>query len=174
MIYDYSGPVLVHLPQLVDIDDDLDLAVFTVNGIRDFNPNGKEFFKTLGWPTPSAEPNDMVVGCGYPGDLRIKRPGHLELQMIFWANMSCSTSATGRRILLSGTTGNGVGYYHTNARPKHLGLPGISGAPIFALRETTLDWVGIVSSGAGKPMEGHSIQAVPSRFVGSDGQILRA
>ena len=59
--------------------------------------------------------------------------------------------------------------YFTKEKPV-LGLPGISGGPLFALRDT-LDWIGIVRSGWGNPRKGYSILATPSGFVGADGHI---
>ena len=170
---DLGGPVLIRLPTLVDECDELDLAVFTVQGIKDFKPSGKEFLRTLNWPTAPARSDDMIVGCGYPGDIRLFKEGRWELQMMFWAYLRCSVSSTGRGLILDGKAEEGLTTYFTTPRPKKIGLPGISGAPLFALREQTLDWIGIVRSGSGKPPDSCSIQATPSGFIGPDGRILR-
>jgi hypothetical protein len=172
LTYDLNGPVLIHLPTLIDESEDLDLAVFTVRGIKDFNPNGKVFLQTPNWPTAPAQSGEIIVGCGYTGDKRIFRNGQWELQILFWAHGRWDVSQTGTRLLLDGQSGKGKASYFTKSKPKGLALPGISGAPLFALRDT-LDWVGVVRSGCGEPPNGYSIQATPSSFVGPDGRIRK-
>jgi hypothetical protein len=76
--YDLNGPVLIHLPRLIDESEELDIAVFDVPGIKDFNPAGKAFLRTLGWQTAPAKSGEVIVGCGYPGDLRRFRSGRWE------------------------------------------------------------------------------------------------
>src|SRR2546430_12060815 len=61
-----------------------------------------------------------------------------------------SVSESGKRLLLDGHSGKGKARYFTKEKPKSLALPGISGGPLFVLRDT-LDWVGIVRSGCGTP-----------------------
>ena len=148
--YDLNGPVLIHLPRLIDESEELDIAVFDVPGIKDFNPAGKAFLRTLGWQTAPARAGEMIVGCGYPGDGRRFRSGRWEQDIMVWAHRRCTVSESGRRLLLDGHSVKGKTTYFTNERPKSLPLPGISGAPLFVLRDT-LDWVGIVRSGCGTP-----------------------
>jgi hypothetical protein len=167
--YDLNGPVLIHLPTLVDESDELDLSVFTAPGIKEFNPTGKAFLQTANWPTPPAQPGEIIVGCGYPGDLRTFRNGDWELQILFWAHKRWDVSNTGAKLLLDGQSSKGNASYFTKAKPRGLALPGISGAPLFVLRDT-LDWVGIVRRGSGKPPNGYSIQATPSSFIGPEAQ----
>lgn len=64
--YDLNGPVLIHLPMLVDESEELDLAVFTVRSIKDFNPYGKAFLNTCNRPSATVQPGDIILGCGYP------------------------------------------------------------------------------------------------------------
>ena len=78
-----------------------------------------------------------------------------------------TVSESGRLLLLDAHTGKGKATYFTEEKPD-LALPGISGAPLFALRDT-LDWIGTVRSGCGTPLKGYSILATPSGFVGADG-----
>jgi hypothetical protein len=170
LTYDLNGPILIHLPRLIDASEELDIAVFDVPGIKDFSPAGKAFLQNLSWPTPPAQSDEMIVGCGYPGELRKQRGEQYEQGILVWAHRQCSVSKTGSRLLLDGNSGKGKASYFTKETPKALGLPGISGAPLFALRDT-LDWVGIVRSGSGTPPNGYSIQATPSGFVDPDGHI---
>jgi hypothetical protein len=170
--YDLDGPVLIHLPTLVDESEELDLSVFTVPGIKEFNPSGKAFLQTPNWPTAPAQSGEIIVGCGYPGGMRTFRKGQGELHILFWAHRQWDVSQTGTRLLLNGQSGKGKASYFTKAKPRALALPGISGAPLFVLRDT-LDWVGIVRSGSGKPPNGYSIQATPSSFIGPDGRIRK-
>lgn len=169
--YDSDGPVRIELPILVDESEELDLAVFTVKGIKDFTFDGKEFLRALTWPTPPAQDGEMIVGCGYPGAERLFRKGKFENRLFFWAHMHCSVSSSGTRLLLDGQVGRSKFGYFTETKPKGLSLPGISGAPLFALRHT-LDWVGVVRSGCGD-LEGYSIMATPSSFIGADGRIQK-
>lgn len=168
--FELDGPVLLPRPRLIDESEDLDIAVFNVAGIGDFNPAGKAFLRTPNWPTAPARSGEMIVGCGYPGDARKFQDGRWEQDIVAWAHRECSLSATGRRLLLDGHSGKGKATYFTKTKPQALGLPGISGAPLFALRDT-LDWVGVVRSGCGTPPNGYSIQATPSGFVSADGHI---
>lgn len=168
--YDLNGPVLIHMPTLIDESEELDLAVFTVLGIKNFEPNGKAFLRTLNWPTPPIKSGEMIVGCGYPGKGRMFQNGRWEQHMIVWAHLQCSVSQTGTRLLLDAQAGKGKATYFTKSKPKELALPGISGAPLFALRDT-LDWVGVVRSGCGTPPNGYSIQGTPSGFIDQDGRI---
>ena len=170
--YDMEGILRIVTPILIDECEELDLAVFTFDGIDDFHPQGKAFLRTLNWPTAPAQSGEMIVGCGYPGDARFYRNGQWEQQIVFWAHKHCTVSNSGRRLLLDGQTGKGRASYFTSARPKKFGLAGISGAPLFVLRDT-LDWVGIVRSGSGGPPNDYSIQATPSGFIGPDGRILK-
>jgi hypothetical protein len=170
--YDLSGPVLIHLPTLIDESEELDLSVFTVPGIKEFNPSGKAFLQTPSWPTAPAQSGEIIVGCGYPGVLRTFRKGQGELQILFWALSRWDVSNTGEKLLLDGQSSKGQVSYFTKAKPGELALPGISGAPLFVLRDT-LDWVGIVRSGSGKPPNGYSIQATPSGFISPDGHIRK-
>ena len=156
--------------EAIDESEELDIAVFDVPGIKDYNPAGKAFLRTLGWQTAPARAGEMIVGCGYPGDGRRFRSGRWEQDIMVWAHRRCTVSESGRRLLLDGHLGKGKTTYFTNERPKSLALPGISGAPLFVLRDT-LDWVGIVRSGCGTPPKAYSIQATPSGFVGADGHI---
>ena len=87
-----------------------------------------------------------------------------------WVHRRCTVSESGKRLLLDGHSGKGKARYFTKEKPKSLALPGISGGPLFVLRDT-LDWVGIVRSGCGTPPKAYSIQATPSGFVGADGRI---
>ncbi len=170
LTYDVNGPVLIHLPRLIDESEELDIAVFDVPGIKHFSPAGRAFLHVFSWPTPPAQPGEMIVGGGYPGDMRELRSGRWEQNILVWAHQRCTVSESGRRLLLDAHSGKGKASYFTKERPKALGLPGISGAPLFALRDT-LDWVGVVRSGCGTPPNGYSIQATPSGFVAPDGHI---
>jgi hypothetical protein len=64
--YDLNGPVLLQLPRLIAQSGDLDIAVFTVQGITDLNPVGKAFLQTSNVPAAPVQSGEMVVGCGYP------------------------------------------------------------------------------------------------------------
>jgi len=167
--YDVNGPVLIHGPRLIDQSEELDIAVFDVLGIKDFNPAGKAFLQTPGWVTAPAKSGEMVVGGGYPGTSRKFKNGRWHLDILVWAHRQCTVSESGRLLLLDAHTGKGKATYFTEEKPD-LALPGISGAPLFALRDT-LDWIGTVRSGCGTPLKGYSILATPSGFVGADGHI---
>jgi hypothetical protein len=170
--YELNGPVPLDKPILIDESEELDLAVFTVSGINNFNLNGKEFLQTSNRPMAAAQSDDIIVGCGYPGNSRLFIDGHWEFEILFWAHNRCSLSQTGTRLWLDGQSDKGKITYSTKAKSRQIALPGISGAPLFALRET-LDWVGVVRSGCGTPLNGYSIQATPSSFVMADGHILK-
>jgi hypothetical protein len=170
LTYDLNGPVLIHLPRLIDESEELDIAVFDVTGIEDFTPAGKTFLQTPSWPAPPAQSGETIVGCGYPADLRAFVNGQWEQNILAWAHRGCTVSESGRRLLLDAHSGKGEASCFTKEKPRALGLPGISGAPLFALRDT-LDWVGVVRSGCGTPPNGYSIQATPSGFVTPDGHI---
>ncbi len=169
--YDVNGPVLIHGPRLIDQSEELDIAVFDVPGIKDFNPAGKAFLRTPGWVTAPAKSGELIVGCGYPAAGRKFRGQQWGLDILVWAHRRCTVSESGRLLRLDGgRSEKGKATYFTKEKPKSLELPGISGAPLFAFRDT-LDWIGIVRSGYGKPLKGYTIQATPSEFVGADGHI---
>jgi hypothetical protein len=50
VIHDMEGTLRITHPILVDECDELDLAVITFDGIKDYAPKGKEFLRTLRWP----------------------------------------------------------------------------------------------------------------------------
>jgi len=170
--YDLLGPIRIYHPRLIDASEELDLAVFTALGIMDGDPTGKSFLQTHIWPPAPAKSGDMIVGCGYPGDMRMFFKGHWEQNILIWANRKCTVSESGERILLYAEPGKGQAAYFTRTEPQGLSLPGISGAPLFALRDT-LDWVGVVRSGVGELLNGFSIQATPSGFLHPDGRIRK-
>lgn len=168
--YDVNGPLLIHGPRLIDQSEELDIAIFDVPGIKDFDPAGKAFLRTPGWVTAPAKSGEMIVGCGYPGAGRKFRQGRWQLDILVWAHRRCTVSESGRLLRLDGGhSEKGEARYFTREKPE-LALPGISGAPLFAVRDT-LDWIGIVRSGCGTPLKGYSILATPSAFVGADGHI---
>jgi len=167
--YDVNGPVLIHGPRLVDLSEELDIAVFDVPGINDFNPAGKAFLRTPGWVTAPAKSGETPVGGGYPAAGRKFRNGRWHFEILVWAHLRCTVSESGKSLLLDGHSGKGKATYFSKEKPE-LALPGISGAPLFALRDT-LDWIGIVRSGCGTPLKGYSILATPSGFVGADGHV---
>ena len=169
--YDVNGPVLIRGPRLIDQSEELDIAVFDVPGIKDFNPAGKAFLQTPGWVTAPAKSGELIVGCGYPGAGRKFSQERWRFDILVWVHRRCTVSESGRLLRLDGGhSEKGKVTYFMKEKPKSLDLPGISGAPLFALRDT-LDWVGIVRSGCGKPLKGYSILATPSGFVGADGHI---
>jgi len=169
--YDLNGPVLIHLPRLIDESEELDIAVFDVPRIKDFNPAGKAFLQTPGWVTAPAKSGELIVGCGYPAAGWKFRGQRWGLDIFVWAHRRCTVSESGRLLRLDGgQSEKGKVTYFTKEKPKSLELPGISGGPLFALRDT-LDWVGIVRSGYGIPLKGYTVQATPSEFVGADGHI---
>jgi hypothetical protein len=172
VVHDKVGMLRITKPILVDECDELDLAVITFDGIKDYAPGGKEFLQNLRWPTAPIQPGEFVVGCGYPGDARIFTNGQWEQQILFWAFRHCSLSKSGSRLLLDGQSAKGELSYFTKRKQGNWGLPGISGAPLFVLRDT-IDWVGTVRSGVGKVAGAHSIQATPSAFVRPDGHIAK-
>jgi hypothetical protein len=173
IVHNIDGMFRITKPILVDECEELDLAVFTVDGIKDYTPGGKAFLQSLTWPIAPIGENERVLGCGYPGDARIFKNGQFDQHILFWIHKRCSVSKSGTRTLLDGQTGRSKVSYFTADEPEDWGLPGISGAPLFALRENALQWVGTVRSGVGKVAEPHSIQATPSVFVGSDGRIVK-
>jgi hypothetical protein len=172
LVHDITGTLRITHPILIDECEDLDLAVITFDGINDYAPGGKAFLQALRWPTAPAQPGEFVVGCGYPGDARTFRSGQWEQQILFWAFKDFTSSKSGNRLLLHGQSARGEISYFTKRKPGIWKLPGISGAPLFVLRNT-IDWVGTVRSGAGNITEDISIQATPSAFVRPDGLIVR-
>ena len=66
LTYDLNGPVLIHLPRLIDESEELDIAVFNVPGIKEFNPVGKTFLQTLNWPTPPARAALRMLFMSHP------------------------------------------------------------------------------------------------------------
>lgn len=153
IVHDIVGILRITQPILVDECEELDLAVITFDGIKDYAPGGKAFLQTLRWPTVPAQPGEIVVGCGYPGDARIFRSGQWEQKILFWAFKHFALSKSGTRLLLDGQAGTGEIAYFTKSKPGNWGLPGISGAPLFVLRDT-IDWIGTVRSGVGKVVGG--------------------
>ena len=113
--YDVNGPVLIHRPRLIDQSEELDIAVFDVLGIQNFNPAGKAFLRTPGWVTSPAKSGEMIVGAGYPGAGRRFRNGRWHLEILVWAHRRCTVSDSGRLLLLDGHSGKGKAEYFTNA-----------------------------------------------------------
>lgn len=112
------------------------------------------------------------MGAGILGASRVFENGKFESRILFWAHKRWSVSATGTRLLLDGHSGRSEITYFTDSPPKSLAFPGISGAPLFVLRDT-VDWVGVVRSGCGDPPNVYSIQATPSDFIDPDGKIRK-
>lgn len=169
-IYDMRGPVFVHLPTLISESEELDLAVFTAPGIKEFNLHGKEFLKNLNWPCQPAQEYEIVVGGGYPGNMRTFENGVWNYRMLIWAHMRSVISSTGTQLLLNGQPDKGDLTDFSSGPLSVPELPGISGAPLFVLRDT-LVWVGIVKNGCGDPRKGYTILATPSGYVSPDGSI---
>jgi hypothetical protein len=170
--YDLSGPVIIHRPRLIDECEKLDIAVFTMDGIMGFNPTGKVFLKTSSSPSAPIQPGEPIVGCGYPISLRKYDNGLWKQDLLTWVHQQCTISESGERLWLDGYSRKRKVVNFTVTERKEVPLPGISGAPLFAFRDT-LDWVGVVRSGLGNPPAVYSIQATPSSFVSPDGHIRK-
>jgi hypothetical protein len=172
--YGQSGPVPLDNPMLVDGSEDLDLAILTTPRIRDISLDGKEFLRTAHRPMVLPQRGEIIMGCGYPKTLRSFEGERGAFDILYWANRHWDISQTGARLMLHAQHEDGKVGYSMKSKPKQVELPGISGAPLFVLRDK-VDWVGVVRSGHGSPLNnGYSIQATPSDFIAPDGRIRKA
>ena len=164
---DHAIPILGAKP--VSLDQDLDLAVMGGPGIENLKPDEKAFFRQPPYPRSKVSTGDRLALCGYPKDLRIPEKPYNTIGTVYLQG-SAIVGAAGLTIRMSGNPPN---KFRSAAVPSlaSFELPGASGGPVFAFRPWGIEWVGIVSEGAGPPH--YDVIIAPSRFIGDDGKITR-
>ncbi len=164
---DHAIPIFGIEP--VSVDKDLDLAVLAGPGIENLKLDEKAFFRQPPYPRSEVSTGDRLALCGYPKDLRIAERPYNTIGIVYMQG-SAIVGAAGLMIRMPGNPAN---KFRSAAVPSlaSFELPGTSGGPVFAFRPLGIDWVGIVSEGAGPPH--YDVIIAPSRFIGDDGKITR-
>jgi hypothetical protein len=154
---------------LVSEDQDLDLAVLGGPGIENLQLDEKAFFRQSAQPPPVVSSGDRLALLGYPKDLRIPEKPYNTIGMVYMQG-SAIVGKYGLKIRMSGNPPN---KFRSDAVPslESFEIPGTSGGPVFAFRDSRIDWVGIVSEDAEAPH--FDVVIAPSRFIGDDGKITR-
>jgi hypothetical protein len=152
----------------VSVDKDLDLAVLGGPGIENLKLDEKAFFRQPPYPRSKVSTGDRLALCGYPKDLRIEKP--YDTIGIVYMQGAAIVGAAGVMIRMLGNPPN---KFRSAAVPSlaSFELPGASGGPVFAFRPWGIEWVGIVSEGAGPPH--YDVIIAPSIVIGDDGKITR-
>lgn len=153
--------------RIVSENADLDLVVIGGPGIESLKLEKKEFFQQQIMPPGKVSSDDRLAIVGYPKDLRIPEKPYNTIGVMYMQG-SAITSEYGLRFRM---TGNPPNKFKTSAIPSlnKLSMPGTSGGPVFAFRESRIEWVGIVSEGGEAPHFDFVIS--PSYFISSDGII---
>lgn len=154
----------------VSIDDELDLVVLRAPAGIDERMGKKQFYRTNAWPLAPAVDGETLGVLGYPGELRHPQEFTVETNSFYYEN-SCAVS--GRGILIGAFQSEPpVTVVHVNRAVKPVkDFGGISGAPVFALRDGRAAWVGVVKRGAAGSGIEAGIQASPSHWLQADGKI---
>lgn len=129
--------------QLIDLNEELDLAVFEFDSARIHISHQKEWFKITSWPIPKVNSGSYVVTLGFPGAWR--RTDGVRCRMDY--------VATPFKVSASGA----VSFLATNEEENDQVLAdmggcwgGFSGSPVFSLLETgDLQLVGFTKLGPG-------------------------
>lgn len=159
--------------QPVDINDDLDIVVLPAPTDIEDRLGKKKFYETPSWPARPARDGETVGILGFPGELRRTQGFTLETNSFYYEN-TCAVSVRGTNMLIGGFQAEPpVTVVHVSEPTNSVeSFGGISGAPVFALRDGAPTWVGVVKRGAeGRGIEA-GIQASPSHLVREDGRIL--
>ena len=155
--------------EIVSEDRDLDLTVLGGSGIENLKLDEKAFFRQPAQHPSEVSSGDRLALLGYPKDLRISEKPYNTIGIVYMQG-GAIVSRYGLKIRMSGNPPN---KFRSSAVPslERFEIPGTSGGPVFALRPSHVDWIGIVSEGGIAPH--FDIVISPSRFIRDDGRITR-
>jgi hypothetical protein len=161
---DESHAVPFFQMRAISEDAELDLAVLTVAHIEDLNFRGQAFFRQ---PPERLEVStgDRLAIVAYPNAARF--PKNIG---IIYRQAQATVSSTRLTIRVS----EEVSRKFRNPSvpdPTSADFAGASGAPVFAFRQSGMEWVGIVREDGGPPH--YDVIITPSRFIRDDGIIVR-
>jgi hypothetical protein len=155
--------------ELVSEDQDLDLAVLGGSGIEDLKLDEKAFFRQPDQPPSAVATDDRLAVLGYPKVLRISEMPYNTIGIAYMQ----SAAIVGTYGLKIRMYGNPPNRFRSAAVPslEDFELPGMSGGPVFAFRDSGVDWVGVVSEVGVPPV--YDVVIAPSKFIADDGKITR-
>lgn len=153
--------------RVVSEDKDLDLVVLGGPGVANLNLKEKAFFQQWAMPPTEVLSGDRLALLGYPKDLRISEQPYNTIGIIYMQGAAI-VSEYGLKIRM---TGNPPHKFRSLGVPslERFEMPGGSGGPVFAFRETGIEWIGIVIEAGTAPY--YDIVIAPCKFIGADGKI---
>jgi hypothetical protein len=149
----------------VSEDPDLDLAVLTIPHIESLKFRDQAFFPQPSNPQSKVATGDPIVIVAYPNTARF--PDNIG---IFYRQAQAIVGSTGLTIRVAGEPDRKF-RNPSVPNPTTTDFAGASGAPVFALRPSGVEWIGIVREDGGAPH--YDVIITPSRFIGDDGMITR-
>ncbi len=158
--------------KIVDHDEDLDIAVLFCPGFQKIDMSNKAFHQTTSWPPTPPHDEETVGFIGFPGELRKVRGMTLTCPSIYWEG-PCQIGKSGSYLMLGAPFLPRRRVDHVPNAPEVSDIGGVSGAPVFALRNGSPQLIGLVKRGTEKAGLESSIQVTPIYRIRSDGKILR-
>jgi hypothetical protein len=155
----------------VDIDDELDIVVLRAPAEIDERMGKKSFYRANKWPLPPATDGETLGVLGFPGELRTPTGFTVETNSFYYEN-TCHVSVRGTLLIGAFPEEPPEIVVHVDFPVNPVkSLGGISGAPVFALRDGQPVWVGVVKRGPEGDGATAGLQATPSHFIQANGKL---
>jgi hypothetical protein len=137
----FGGNTIRPERQIIDFDDNLDLATFDVPDV--FIGAGPRYFhEPPTWPPKKLEPQEMVLYGGYPGTLKEFKPGEAiyPFQSFTWRITDVDVNSMVMHVDFKNIYWPG----HAAGEPFNEDPGGISGGPVYRIIEADVDRLEIV------------------------------
>ncbi|MFZ5497274.1 MAG: hypothetical protein ACOZE5_18280 [Verrucomicrobiota bacterium] len=154
----------------VDLNEELDLVVLRAPPESEERMGKRAFYRTNTWPLPPARDGETVGALGYPGELRTPAGFRIETNSFYYEN-TCAVSARGMLIGAFQAEPPDIVVHVDHPVEPVRNFGGMSGAPVFTLRDGQPVWVGVLKRGAECSGIEAGLQATPCHFIQADGTI---
>ena len=157
---------------VIDIDEDLDIAILWTARLDTVELVGKAFYQAKCWPPREIQDGDLLGFIGFPGELRVVDDQRIMPDSMY-VERPCAISKYGSSILLGGGQEPvEIEAYVPNVKLAY-DLGGISGAPAFIMRPDGPEWVAVVRQGPKEDDLSVGMLLTLARLIGEDGKIQR-
>lgn len=163
------------LPKIIDECENLDLVTIDLSGenIKEIGDGGDIascFFRPISWPPKRISKGSFVSFGGFPGCWRLQ-PSKKEVMFDSFSSGACAIASVREDIIICQFE-RGYWVNSFNLRPGEdlHELGGLSGAPVFTLRDLYYELVGIVYEFS---TEFDLMYVRPTKFLREDGTIIK-
>jgi hypothetical protein len=168
------------LSRIIDQDSSLDLVTLDLSGVdlkqvSDHPPIGSTFFCPADWPCSEVKEGDFVAFGGFPGLLRVPL-NFRDIEFRSFSHGACRVVSVHEDHLVcqfereDWLCPDNLGSHNALPEVGQLDLGGLSGGPVFILRQLHWEFVGIIYEYS---TEYELLRIRPSNLISSDGRINR-